>query len=280
MDYKNKNYFNKKNRQIKIFAKKILAAAVFCILIFAIFTALLYIPKFKIKKIEIKNGSGAEITERVFEITQKTLQKKFLFVIPANNIFTLKKSFLKTELASNIFSLKNIKINKDFPDTIYISFEEKAKNIVFCGAPPQNEENKECYFSDENGITFEKLKGGDLNSDNNNNILIEKTGVKEPLKEGARIFDEEIFKKIIEFTYKLNELGLKIKKIEIKENSFYLVNSENWTIIIDKKSLAEIGVNNIFENLKLLLSGELKEKKPMLEYIDLRLKNKMFYKLK
>lgn len=279
MDYKNKNYFNRKSRQIKIFAKRILAAAVFIILIFAAFIILLYIPKFKIKKIEIKNGSDSAVNQEVIKIAEKALQKKFLFVIPANNIFALKKSSLIAELASNIFSLKNIKINKDFPNTIYISFEEKAKNIVFCGEPTENRENKECFFSDENGIIFEKLNQGyGLNSDNI--VLIENTGIKEPLKERVRIFDEEIFKKIMEFAYKLSELNLKIKKIEIKENSFYLVNSENWTIIIDKKAIAEIGVNNIFENLKLLLSNELKEKRPALERVDLRLKNKIFYKLK
>ena len=79
------------------------------------------------------------------------------------------------------------------------------------------------------------------------------------------------------FVKLLSKENLAAGKIVIKDEGAYEIHlREKWQILLNDKNEPE----QSFANLKLVLSQIIKEKTPQLEYIDLRLGNKVFYKLR
>jgi hypothetical protein len=75
----------------------------------------------------------------------------------------------------------------------------------------------------------------------------------------------------------LKENGFDISKIILKDagiREVYL--KEGWYILLNDKNEPD----QTFSNLELVLDQEIKEKRPKLDYIDLRFGKKVFYKLK
>ncbi len=89
--------------------------------------------------------------------------------------------------------------------------------------------------------------------------------------------DSGAFGKLRSFKDMLSSINLDTQKIVLKDGGVYEIYlSEGWYIFLDEKSDPRLA----FENLKLVLGESIKEKRTKLEYINLRLEKKVFYKLK
>lgn len=282
-EYKNKKrkHYTQKRRNLKsIFFK--FALAIFLIISFI---ALFYIPKFRIKNIKIENNSN--LNPAVVEIIKNELNKKIFLIFPYDNIFILKKDNIAKKILKNINDIKSIKIKKSFPNDLIISFEEKKIIGAYCKTAEkrinENETEEKCFFIDENGEPFKEISSEEKNKTiNEKKIILFEVFTDKP-NNFSRFLEQEKFLNLTEFARGAeNLLGLKTEKITIKTESespvqqYEVYFNEKWFVKLDSKT----DPRTTLENLRIILDSNIKEKINVLEYIDLRLPNKVFFKLK
>ena len=249
----------------------------------ASFIALFYIPKFRVKNIKIENNST--LNPDVIEILKNELNKKLFLIIPRDNIFILRKKHIIQKILKNIGEVKSVKIKKDFPNGLIINFEEKQTIGIYCKT------EEKCFLIDENGDGFQEIEAQErVRELSEKKIIIFEVVTNNP-DTSSRFLEQEKFINLMEFTRGAeNLLNLKTEKITIKTEGGSPVQkyeiyfskgsasgeNEKWFAILDSKIAPKITL----ENLKLILDSNIKEKRNRLEYIDLRLQNKVFFKLK
>lgn len=183
------------------------------------------------------------------------------------NLIILSKSRLKSELIATFPSITDIIIKKKLFHTVVIDFHKRIQIGIWC-----NEMN--CYYFDKDGIVFSQtpptegsliLKIKDLSK---NNIAL-----------GDKVLDNDQINFIIAFSGKIAENSkFKILEFKIKPNSsidLEAITSNGWSIYLDEKQDPAAAVNNLLSILE-----EAVKNTENLEYIDLRIPTRVFYKLK
>lgn len=248
------------------FKKTVLKTLIFIFPFLILFFVFLYLPKFRIKNIEINGNKN--LIQKIRIVADEELNKKILFLIPKNNFFVFKKGNLKEKILQNAASIKTVEINKNFPDTIILNIEERTEAGFYC----VDAEMSKCFSLDEEAVIFEKKT---INSEEKKLIFIASTST-EAVKQNDKIMDKKIFAEIISFSDSAEKiLGLKTRKIILNRNEYNVFFENSFYAIVNKEQ-----INSAFENLKLILESQIKDKKNNLEYIDLRFQNKAFFKLK
>lgn len=277
-----RKYRARKNKNLKpIFFK--IALAIFLI---AAFIALFYIPKFRVKNITIENNSS--FNPAVMETVKNELNKKMFLILPYNNIFIFKNKDIAQKILENINEIKSAKTKKDFPNSLIINFEEKKIVGAYCKTTEEgtkeNKTEEKCFLIDEDGKPFKEIAGEEKNKIlNEKKIIIFEVFTNNSNGHSSRFLEQEKFVKLMEFAKSAEKLlNLETEKITIKrmdENSiqkYEVYFNEKWFTVLDSETVPKLAL----ENLKLVLDSNIKEKRGALEYIDLRLQNKVFFKLK
>ena len=269
----------------------ILKAVVMAVIFFAIFAgivAFFRMPYSQVEKIEISGNiliNGDDLIEGI----KAKLDGKYFGLFPKANIFIIPKDKILTELTEDFKRIKNISLDKKYFGGIAIKIEERNNAVLFC-------EKEDCAYADESGFVFEKapyfsgavfLKLIDQrNSDSGENA---KT-IDEHL--GSNLITESEFKKILEFaglTRLDSRLASKraarlVAKIDggvsevilKKENIYEFYMQEGWKIILNDKNEPQ----SAYLNLITVLDINIKDKRQKLDYINLRLGNKIYFKYK
>ena len=131
---------------------------------------------------------------------------------------------------------------------------------------------EECAFVDEKGFIFGPAPtfSGTIFPK-----FFDKRG--QPSAIGKEMIPETEFQKLRSFKELLAKNDINVAKIILQDEAIYEVYSkEGWYILLNAKNEP----NPSFNNLKLVLDTQIKEKRLKLEYIDLRFGKKVFYKLK
>jgi cell division septal protein FtsQ len=238
------------------------------IVYFLFFSEYLSVNVIEIEGTEMVNAKEIEST-----ITEK-ISGKFLGIIPKNNLLFIGKKGTVKYLLNKFNRLENVQIERIFPEKIKIRVEEKKFVLVFITGD-------RSYLIDEKGVAWPK-----------NNFEISKAEEENLAKltdeSGKTIADEKTaieieFIKYIQATKDgiENEVGL-----EINNNFFtpYMISGDldvetkdGWEIRLNR----EINLEKSLKILKSVLGNEIKKEDiPNLEYLDLRINNKVYYKLK
>src|SRR3990167_7071760 len=237
-------FFSRKLRRKRLILKALVVGVIFAA-IFAGVVAFFRIPYLQVEKIEI---SGNNL------INRDGLIKK----------------------------IKKISLDKKYFGAIVVKLEERSNAVLFC-------EKEDCAYADENGFVFEKapyFSGAvflklieQRNSDSGGNA---KT-IDEYL--GTSLIAENEFKKILEFaglprpdSVRLAaKTGGGVSEVVLKkENIYEFYMNEGWKIILNDKNEPQ----SAYLNLITALEANIKDKRPKLDYIDLRLGNKIYFKYK
>ena len=92
---------------------------------------------------------------------------------------------------------------------------------------------------------------------------------------GSNLIEESEFKKILEFAALANKIGNGITEVILrKENIYEFHTKEGWKIILNDKNEPK----SAHLNLVTALDANIKDKRTKLDYIDLRLGNKIYFK--
>lgn len=166
--------------------------------------------------------------------------------------------------------INNAEIGRNFwKRALEIQIEERENWAVWCGTDPINTEKERCFYIDEEGIIFKESPqfSGQL-------FLKIKDGRAYEFKEGSRVIDENFFKNLRNFLGHLESSSkISVKSIEINDGPEFWLYSD-FKIIVDPQTDFE----RALENIALFLDSAEKEKVGQIEYIDLRFKDKIFYK--
>jgi len=235
---------------------------------------LFFSPIFKVKEIKI-SGSRAIGSDAIYQYLNDFRFKKVLIFFNRDNIFLLTKSKLKNILIDRFPRILSIQINKDiFKKNISIQITERKEVGIYCQAQNLSEEILEgCYYIDGEGVIFEEAPqtSGTL-------ILVIKDYSGKEIKIRDSAIDKELIVKFIELRdilssqFSLKALDFVIEKDGTKD--FRLDTNEGWYILFDGSRDLESQIMA----LRLVLEEKIKEARKNLEYIDLRIENRVYYK--
>lgn len=223
-------------------------------------------PYWQLKNIKI---SGLEVLEED-EIKAKInnmLSGEYVPFIPGSSFLLADTKAVAAELKKEFPKIKDAAVTKHFPDTLKISITERGLFGIFCG-------EANCAYVDKTGFAYES-------SPSSSGSLIVK--IKSDLSEvkiGSQALDPLLMERII-FLEQGTErvIGSRVLRYELSSKlprEIRVLTSEGFKIYFNRDDDFE----NVFRVLKTVLEEEIKEKQAQLEYIDLRLGNKVFYKYK
>jgi len=271
---------SRKLRRKRLILKAIVVGVIFAA-IFAGVVAFFRIPYLQVEKIDI-SGNNLINSDDLIKKIKTNLEGKYFGLFPKANIFLIPKDKILAELPEEFKRIKKISLDKKYFGAIAVKLEERSNAVLFC-------EKEDCAYVDENGFVFEKapyFSGAvflklieQRNSDSGENA---KT-IDEYL--GTNLIAENEFKKILEFadlarmdsTRLAAKTGGGVSEVVLKkENIYEFYMNEGWKIILNDKNEPQ----NAYLNLITALDSNIKDKRPKLDYIDLRLGNKIYFKYK
>lgn len=256
---------NKRKRRFLLF--KILLGIGILSAALAIIVILFYVPSLRVSSIFISGLDVNDETELRAELFQILEGRKWL-IVPENHMFFLPKKNIEEFLASK-YRVRDFTVEKVFPSALDISITERKTWAIWCDGSGNN-----CLLLDRDGLAFEKsviLDGS---------AILKITDERDDDFLGENILLAEKFSKIAQLTEdvpKIIESDITSIRIKKSGETYYLYSKRSTYLIID----AETDVAKALENLSLALnSGEIRDRRDSLEYIDLRFPDKVFYKFR
>lgn len=234
------------------------------------------------KEFRIVNANlfgGVLVTED--EVQQKTFQflsGSYFWLFPKNNAFLYPKDGLEEYLKDNFKRIDTIDISLKGFQRLSIAITERKHFAIWCKGEPKKEPlDEECYFMDRNSTIFAPAPNfsGDAYFKYYGLISADNPIGQEYISSSTQ------FSAISSFVDEVKKLSLRPQYVLAKGNDDYsMAISGGGEIYFDTKE----PLSKVSENLNLLLQTDalssLDKSNLPVEYIDLRFRNKLFYKLK
>lgn len=186
------------------------------------------------------------------------------------NILFLQTEVLSGRLVRDIPQIKNVRIVRKLPGTLKIIIQEKTPVLLLLS-------KASYYFVDATGIAYQSASLDSLpgvvlpvvkNSDPNANVTLGDLAVEESFVS----FIEEVQKKIPDLA-KAQVVEMRIPSLAAREVHFYL--DRNWKILMDTTRPASAQLDVLQRLLEHTVSAE---EQQTLQYIDVRIPNRVYYK--
>jgi len=257
--YKKRHRVKKKKSILKSFYFWLIVFFVF--VMSGLFCLSVFWEKIQIKEIRISGNQAVE-AEAIKKIVLENITWK-LFFRETKSILFIRKNKLKREILNFLPRIEDVKINRDFPDTLVIEIREREPYAVFC--------DRECFLIDKNGVIFERGEGR-----SGDKPIIRLFEGSNDVSLGDTVIDKGFFdilsgiEKNLRDDFQINITGVAtdgVKRLNIKTN-------EGWEAYFNLEGDVSLQVLK----LKLLLKEEITpEDRKELEYIDLRF-SRVYYK--
>lgn len=214
-------------------------------------------------------GNKEVPTKELETLIFNNIKRKLCFGITLNgsqNIFLVNTVRINNMALGQYPIIDSLSIKKTLPNTLEVNIIERKPFAIF--------HNDEYFFIDEKGVAF-KRTSADLPG-----LLIVRQIDKVEAKEivlGTEVIKREIAEKIARIKKGLEEKSqVAIKEVNItSEERLDIKTEENWLAYFNLTT----DINLQIEKLVLLLEEELpKESRAELQYIDLRFKDRVYYK--
>ncbi|PIR70454.1 MAG: hypothetical protein COU46_01430 [Candidatus Niyogibacteria bacterium CG10_big_fil_rev_8_21_14_0_10_42_19] len=256
-------YRLKKRRLIRK-AVFILFGIIFLTILSTVFFSLNY---FKISKPQISGNKTIDeniIRERI----NSYLSEKWYGLIPKSNIF-IASTIEMTALLADEPKIKKMEIKKTLPRGLNISVTERTLWANVCSG-------NECFYAGDDGVIFERA----LKTSGSVFFNIEdQRDFNYDL--GDRFLPEDETMRIIALIEKIKEkTGENFNYVKINSDGFInhyeIATDKRWKLIIDSLTDPVLASDNFVSSYDNFLKSEMEK----IDYIDLRLENKVFYKNK
>ena len=256
-------------RKRKSFFYKIVFYLLFFAFLFYFFYALFFSSFLSINTIKI-NGNFDIAEEIIKEKIQEEISGEYFFGGRKNNLFLVSGKKIEGNISSAIRKIKTVHITKKFPHSLIVEIKEREIFLAVCVISKEN-----CYLLDEAGEVF------DIFSPNlQTGFPILYSNFEEKINLGELVLDKKYMEKIIFLQKQLNE-NLAFESEYLLETPGFISQDvrvktkEGWRIFFNLYTDLE----KQFQKLKLILEKEIPlDERKKLEYIDLRIENKVFYK--
>lgn len=225
-----------------------------------------------VASIEIRGNNYID-EKMILEQVNSKISGKIVGLVEKNNLLLIPSNKIKEDLLSRFKQIRDVEINKDFPHKIEIIIAERIPTISMCSA-------EKCFLLDENGEAY----GADdpLNGNIKQDLIKITDESGKEIKIGDFVLEKEYISDISEIKRKLElETNLEIENDfrtpAVISNYVKVKTKEGWDIYINLSSEKD----KIAEILNTVLKNNIdSQKRTDLEYIDLRINNKVYYKFR
>lgn len=257
---------DKKERAKKI---KVLILCLFILIIISTLIWMIFLsPVFHVNDIKISNSDYLNSND-----VEKNMKKIAPFGL-GSNLLVLSEYRLKKELAVAFPEITDIIIKKRLFHTIAIDFKKRIQLGIWCRLKSDQLQTDYCFYFDKEGIMFAEAPQTEgslilkIEDESRNNASL-----------GDKVLNSEKINFLITLKNKIDENGkLRILEFKIKPNpsvDLEAVTDKNWLIYLDDKQDPILAANNLLTILKEAIRNS-----DNLEYVDLRIPSRIFYKLK
>ncbi|MFA7209764.1 MAG: FtsQ-type POTRA domain-containing protein [Parcubacteria group bacterium] len=235
--------------------------------------ALFFSPLLTVKSVAV---DGLESLDRrsIINVADGVMGRKYFDVFDGSNLILVSSSGIEKALNDKFKKIESIKIDKQFPDKLSINIKERGSILVFCSGPV-------CYVIDRDGRAYAQADFQSNELDERKLIILQdlsqrnlpmaevsiETGLADFLKKVKNAMDRDL------------NLGIKQEWSTpiLISGDLRAETSEGWKIYFNYA----IDADKEIEMLKTVLENSLNGiARADLEYVDLRLDNKVYYKLK
>lgn len=245
----------KKKRKLK---GMLLLICLFLILIYILF----FSPLFKIRAIEVLGNK---------EVKTEEIKNNFSY----KNIFLFTEKKIKDDLVKKFPKISDLEVRKNLiKRVVNLIIKERERLGIICQSKiiEEKEQMKNCFYIDKNGFIFE-----DAPQTSGSLIILIKDYSQRDFYLGKNIFE----KRIMEFISKIKEnlfleTGVRVSDFSILSwpaKELKIMTNEGWYIIFD----LERDAKSQLLGLKAALEEKIKNRES-LEYVDLRIENRIYYK--
>ncbi len=287
----------KKRKKLKI----VVAFGLFFIVAAGFFYFLILSPYTKVNKISVfgaKKTDSVELQKKAEEI----LQGKILNRLPIDNLIFLPEKKISEMILANFPEVAAVSLVKKISaHTLEIHLSEREPAAIWCRVAPKpvpsttssttvvaaplggeipvakqdfSPEVDKCFFIDQTGFAFRPspvLSGGDVPT-----VYVE---TAQDLALGSSVLDQKLLQFILDTRRALVAADLNLTDFVVRAQSagdLEILAPEGWLIYLDTNRPP----TGQIDALKRVLEQEVKEKRRQLEYVDLRVENRVYYKLK
>lgn len=273
-------YFYKTKRPNSLAVRRRRARALLGLLILVIFAIAIFglswflnQPFIVINNVSV-SGNSLIASDDILTTTKNILADSYFGLFTKSNIFLYPQKNIQKTLAATFPAIKNVRGNLENWQTLNLSVEERQPSALWC----QSIEATDCFYLDRNGLIFSpapvfsdniflKFTGGEINASSSPIV-------------GKNFLPSDEFRRVTFFLDSLMPLGLTAASFEASANQYQIQLKIGGRLII--KAADDLTV--ILENLATILrSDNLKKalaRGGVIDYIDLRYGNKVFYKFK
>lgn len=239
----------------------------FLIILLGLVYLLLFSGFFELKSVVVKSAGLIEPAE-VESFVRQYYNQKVFGVSRAKNIFIFSTNGLKSPLEKIFPRINQIEMKYDSLHDISISITERKAIGIWCLI-----KKSACYFYDEENVAFSEAPSSSghifttVNDHTDRSITI-----------GQNIGEDEWLKIVSEIKKILQFGGISVKSFEFgAENQFdfTVITSEGWSILYTKNEQNKKQTNILLAFLKEKMTPAIRAN---LEYVDLRIADRIYYK--
>ncbi|HBO17100.1 MAG: hypothetical protein UR69_C0002G0246 [Candidatus Moranbacteria bacterium GW2011_GWE2_35_2-] len=212
--------------------------------------------------------------EDVIFVANDYLAGNYIGIVPKNNFILVFSGVLEKKILEQFKKIRGVKIEKEFPNRLNIIVDERDSLLVWISG-------NDKFIIDENGKAYEK-------ADFSSKLILENNlvSIQDQSNRPVSIGDEILNSEYINFS--LNIKNRIEKETDLKIEDQYRTSSriaeeviirtqEGWSIYFNSK----LGLNYSIRILKTFLEKQInREQRIDLEYVDLRIEKKIYYKMK
>ena len=236
---------------------------------------LLFSPFLEVDAISVE-GNNEIPSEQIIEKIDSVMEGKYLKYFSKRNFFLVRKSAINTELKNNFNRLEISSIEKKFPRAVLVKVKERQPELSWCSGGV-------CYLADRSGLVYSGANATD-GEINKNRFLVAIDDNARPVEIGKTTLGENFIQYLKEIDAVLaSDLGLSIDgnyhtpALSSQEIIVKIREGEGWTLKIS----SAISPKDTKKILETVFEKDLNaEKRNSLDYLDLRIKGKVYYKLR
>lgn len=244
---------------------------VFIFILSAISYTLFFSSFFKVTDIEVV-GTKIISPESVKNSVLEETYKKWAGFLPRNSSLIFPDDKILASLKNSFPRFLNVALVSDFPHKITVVVEERGVEGMWCGVAAQGAPERFCAFFDKNGVIFELAPGatrGYLL------FVVEDMATRETASVlGDKVLNEETltFLRFLRDGFALHKNIATVFRLT-RDEELEVVFKGGWRGIFSRTDNPVYQV----EVLNKVIQKEIKDNLPLLDYIDLRVQNKVFY---
>jgi cell division septal protein FtsQ len=257
----------RKKRRRKFLLKLLAVTGVVFLFLGGIIYLSFFAGLFDVRTIDI-NGAEVISSADLRAVAESWLKGGFLGLARNRNLLFFSANDLAGELTAKFPRIDSIEVKKEFPHRLKIAITERQSAGIWCFVA-----DNRCFYFDKSGVAYAEAarSSGFL-------ILNVADYRGQAVALGSRVGSQEWIKNIITAREVLMKVGISAAEFSIPPDSFDEFDAktaEGWKIFFSNSA----DVTQQISSLAILLRDKLPaEKRKSLEYFDLRIQDRIYYR--